>query len=253
MFYFFERRGLEFLTCIVVVIGARELINILFKPEESKSNRFFFYICTLATFLFSCLFFGWSSLFFAIFSILFCLFTLVTQRKFEDLEHLSNFQARGVLGIFYIGLLPSFAFQIIELPEGVSWFLTLLAVVFAGDIGAYLVGVKFGKTKIMPSVSPKKSVQGAFGGILFSLFAMIACSKILPPYPLVGLIALALCAGVVAQFGDFFESLLKRVADVKDSGRLMPGHGGMLDRMDGILFASPIILFGAILLDKYFS
>jgi phosphatidate cytidylyltransferase len=128
-----------------------------------------------------------------------------------------------------------------------------LAVVFSGDTCAYLVGVLFGKTKILPLVSPKKSLQGSLGGLLGSTLAAVVCWKFMfQDKDLDNLVVLAFVSGFIAQFGDFFESLLKRVADVKDSGSIMPGHGGVLDRIDGVLFASPVILFGVLMLSHLF-
>lgn len=148
-----------------------------------------------------------------------------------------------------MGLLPSFMIQLLSLPHGMVWFLSLLAIVFAGDIGAYIIGLNFGKHKIMPLVSPKKTVEGSIGGIAFSVFTALGISYFLDHINPVALVLLAVPTSVIAQFGDFFESVLKRVAEVKDSGKIMPGHGGVLDRVDGVLFAAPVILFGALVLE----
>jgi phosphatidate cytidylyltransferase len=156
-----------------------------------------------------------------------------------------RYQAASVLGFVYVGLFSSYAYRLLDLNHGLIWFSFLLAVVFAGDIGAYLVGVLIGKHKINPRFSPKKTWEGSIGGLISSLIAGFVYSQFLPQIQLNTLLITALCAGFVAQFGDFFESLIKRVADVKDSGNLMPGHGGVLDRLDGVLFASPLILIVA--------
>jgi phosphatidate cytidylyltransferase len=125
----------------------------------------------------------------------------------------------------------------------------LLAVVFAGDIGAYIFGSIFGKTKIAPLLSPKKSLQGGIGGLLFSAMAAVGFSYFLPNTPVFVLFFCGLLGGLLGQVGDFFESLVKRVAGVKDSGSIMPGHGGVLDRLDGVLLAAPLFY----VISQYYS
>lgn len=245
--------GLKLVVAAGVPLAAYELLNILFDPEDSKSNKFVFYFIILAIFALSSFYFAHSSIIFAFLSICFCLFSLLTQAKFENLDRLTHFQAKSILGFFYVGLLPTFLLQILDLPHGVVWFFFLLAVVFAGDIGAYLIGMWLGKTKLMPKVSPKKTIEGAVGGLIASTLTGLAFMTLLPETSVSTLLILSLAVSVIAQFGDLFESLLKRVADIKDSGSLMPGHGGILDRVDGVLFASPILLFGALVLEGLLS
>ncbi|MBX2988211.1 MAG: phosphatidate cytidylyltransferase [Bdellovibrionaceae bacterium] len=247
--HFGQIRGLKILALLGVMVGGYELVRILFHGVDSLWNRGVFYFFLLCIFTLSCLHPDHAALVFAFFSICFCLMSLLTQKKFANLEALTSFQAKSILGFFYVGLLPSFAVRILDLPQGVLWFSTLLAVVFGGDIGAYIAGVLFGRRKLMPMISPKKTVEGAIGGLLCSMLVGFFFSRLLAQ-PILPLLILSAATAVVAQFGDLFESQLKRVADVKDSGRIMPGHGGVLDRIDGVLFASPILLFGAILLEN---
>ncbi len=241
--------GLKLVVAAGVPMAAYEIINILFSPDDSKSNKFVFFFFIHCIFALSGLYPQYSSIIFAFFAICFCLFSLLTQRKFENLDRLTSFQAKSILGFFYVGLLPSFLLQILDLPHGSMWFFALLGIVFAGDSGAYIVGMFFGQHKLMPKISPKKTVEGAIGGIAASLITGLIFRIYLPQIPAYSVLILSLAVAIVAQFGDLFESLLKRVADVKDSGSLMPGHGGILDRVDGVLFASPILLFGALVLE----
>lgn len=241
--------GFQYLISLAVLIGGYELTRMLFKPDDSRFNRALFYICNLGIFASSTLHPELAGLSFAFFAIAFCLLSLVTQKKFDSLEALSAFQAKSTLGFFYIGLLPSFAARLLTLPHGVAWLLVMMAIVFAGDTGAYLTGMMLGKHKLMPSVSPKKTIEGSLGGLVCSMIAG-GIGAVFVEQPAYSLVILALLMGVVAQFGDLFESLLKRVADVKDSGNIMPGHGGVLDRIDGVLFASPVILLGALFLEN---
>jgi phosphatidate cytidylyltransferase len=243
--------GIQAAVILIVLVGGLELVSMLFRNINSQSNRIVFYLFQNAIFILA----SWkphhAGLIFCLFSICFCLFSLLTGYKFRNLEELSIFQAKSVLGFFYMGLLPSFAFSLLSRPQGIKWFLSLLLVVFLGDILAYIVGLKFGRQKLMLLVSPKKTVEGAIGGLFGSLVAGIFCAWYLLDASIPAMAFLSLFAGLVAQFGDLFESLLKRVADVKDSGRIMPGHGGILDRIDGVLFASPIFLIGAIIFEKF--
>ena len=131
------------------------------------------------------------------------------------------------------------------------WFFGLLGFVFTGDTCAYLAGSKFGKHSFFPALSPKKTVEGSLGGLLGSALAAVVFHFFVPQFSLPFLILLSLVVGFVGQMGDFFESLLKRVANQKDSGSLMPGHGGVLDRIDGVLFAAPLMYLGASLFEKW--
>ncbi|MEE9180862.1 MAG: phosphatidate cytidylyltransferase, partial [Vicinamibacteria bacterium] len=108
---------------------------------------------------------------------------------------------------------------------------------------AYYVGKSFGKRRLSPALSPKKTVEGLIGGVIVSVAAAIVVARLLLPH--VGLLHAALLGAVLALLGvvgDLFQSLLKRGAEVKDSGNLMPGHGGVLDRLDSLYFSAPALL-----------
>ncbi len=249
LYYFLGNNGLKLFTVFGVFVGGFELMKLLFKPEDSKLNRTAFYVFLVTIFLLCSLFPQFSGAIFCLFSVFFCLVSLVTHQKFEDLETLTHFQAKGMMGFLYMGLLPSFPILILDGPHGMLWFLTLLLVVFAGDIGAYAAGVNFGKRKLMPTISPKKSVEGSIGGLISSAAMGYVMSYFLPHVPVIYIILLSIVTAIAGQLGDLFESQLKRVAGVKDSGHIMPGHGGVLDRIDGVLFACPVIYLGSILLE----
>jgi phosphatidate cytidylyltransferase len=129
-------------------------------------------------------------------------------------------------------------------PEeiGRMWLLFLLAVVMVGDAGAFFVGRTFGKTPLAPVLSPKKTVEGLLGGIAFSVAAAVVLrSFALPQLALATTAGLGLTMALVGVVGDLFESLLKRSVGIKDTSSLIPGHGGVLDRIDSLLFAAPLL------------
>ena len=118
--------------------------------------------------------------------------------------------------------------------------LLIVAVPAASDISAYFSGVLFGKHKIWPSVSPKKSVEGAAAGLAAAMLVSLLIGMASPNTSALSFIVLGLVMGIMAQLGDFFESALKRAANIKDSSHLLPGHGGILDRLDSISFCSGV-------------
>lgn len=131
-------------------------------------------------------------------------------------------------------------------PYGHAWLLIALAVVWAADSGAYFAGRKFGKRKLSPRISPNKTVEGMAGGAIAGI-AVALVGAPLAGASLAQLPAVALVAAIAVGFsvvGDLFESLLKRHVGAKDSGDLIPGHGGILDRIDGVLAALPVFALG---------
>lgn len=246
--------GLKVAIVFAVVVGTWELKALLFRDEKSGALKATFYALSLLVFAATVSSLSLGSLAYAIALIIMIISVLLYSHKDGHLDRMMTFQSKAALGFFYMGLLPAFAFRILEQAHGISWFIFLLAAVFASDTLAYVFGVLLGKHKVMPSVSPKKTWEGSLGGILGSLAAGLVCWLFLfPESSLLPLLILAALSGFMGQFGDFFESLLKRVADVKDSGKIMPGHGGILDRIDGVLFASPVILSGILILSHLLS
>ena len=154
----------------------------------------------------------------------------------------STISKMGILlfGILYIGFLLPHVSLIRNMAEGRVWAIFLIVTVWAGDIFAFLSGSLFGKHKLYPKISPNKTYEGLGGAIVGSILVALAYSHFFIPRMDVGLcILLAAGLTILGQLGDFTESMLKRSAQVKDSGSLFPGHGGMLDRMDSFLFSAP--------------
>ena len=149
--------------------------------------------------------------------------------------------AMQVQGMVYIPVLISCLIRIRHMDAGILWIFFLLAIVFAGDVGAYYAGSYMGRHKLCPSVSPNKTIEGSIGGLCANLLiGGIIKTLFLPSLPWVASLAMFLLIGTAGQIGDLYESALKRSVQIKDSGTLLPGHGGMLDRIDALLFASPV-------------
>ncbi|NMB46781.1 MAG: phosphatidate cytidylyltransferase [Firmicutes bacterium] len=144
--------------------------------------------------------------------------------------------------LFYGAFLPGHFLLLRSRPQGFALLLMVLLGTWAADTGAYFVGMRWGRHRLAPQISPKKSVEGALGGlVLAALVTQYVNSQlqvVLVPGWLTGLVV-----GVAAAAGDLFESALKREAGVKDSGWILPGHGGVLDRIDSLLFSVPVVYY----------
>lgn len=147
-------------------------------------------------------------------------------------------------GLFYIVGFLSFVPPLHKLVHGPALLLLQLLIIWGGDIGAYYGGKKFGKHPLSPSLSPKKTWEGSLAAIGVSLLACIPLQHYyLYEYSLLGLFVTAIITSIAAQAGDLLESTVKRVAHVKDSGDLLPGHGGVFDRFDSLILAAPLFYF----------
>lgn len=149
---------------------------------------------------------------------------------------------KAVLGPIYVTL-PLALLVLIDLrPGGPGWILFLLAVIFASDTGAFYFGKLLGKHKLYEAVSPKKTWEGAIGGLIVSLIAASIFLRLIALHPLdLNIVILVIALSAAGQIGDLSQSMLKRNHGVKDSGHILPGHGGILDRIDGLLFAIPVL------------
>ena len=152
---------------------------------------------------------------------------------------------KAVLGPIYVGL-PLVMLMHIHRHypggKGYIWVFFLLVVVFANDTGAFYLGKLFGKHKLYEAMSPGKTWEGAIGGGLCSILAAFWFLRIIPLHTLdLSILSLVLFISIMAPIGDLAESMIKRAHGVKDSGRILPGHGGILDRIDGLLFSIPVL------------
>jgi phosphatidate cytidylyltransferase len=155
--------------------------------------------------------------------------------------------ALAVLGVFYVGgLLAAMPLLHRDVPSGHLWVATAIAVTFANDTGAYLFGRTLGRHKLAPAISPGKTIEGAVGGLLVGIaYMLVARATYFSALTLWDAVAIGVAAGVLGPTGDLLESLMKRAVGAKDSGRLIPGHGGILDRIDALLFVGAYVYLHA--------
>lgn len=152
--------------------------------------------------------------------------------------------AKVIFGLMYIPFLISHFILIRGLDKGVLWILFVLVLAFAGDITALYIGKYFGKNKLIPLVSPGKTVEGTIGLIMGSTLACLIFGYfIFPQIPLVKIGILAFAGSIIGQLGDLCESAIKRNYGLKDASSLLPGHGGLLDRMDCLIFIAPFVYY----------
>ncbi len=244
----FGARGLLALGLIICSVGVYEFVQLTIVPLNQAPWLIWFYNLIATLVLVAA---GvsdpahWVYLFLALIPVTLSL-ALWSRRDFADPFSLQPFAGQMTLGLLYTGVLPGMTLHLLLTPLGTKWFALLLSVVFAGDICAYMGGSIFGGPKLMPTVSPNKTISGSISGLVGSVVIGIIFAKVFKmSTSLFVSIGLSLTIGAVAQSGDLFESLLKRNRNVKDSGHFLPGHGGVLDRLDGVYFAAPIILCAA--------
>jgi phosphatidate cytidylyltransferase len=150
--------------------------------------------------------------------------------------------AFSILGALYVGI--GFYFFIETRAEGIEYVIYALLIIWTTDSGAYFTGRKFGKHKLWPDISPNKTIEGFVGGVISAIVVALIFQMIMPvsdsvPY----LVIVTILASIFGQLGDLVESALKRHYGVKDSGNVLPGHGGILDRFDSLLFVLPLLHF----------
>ncbi|HET8576683.1 MAG TPA: phosphatidate cytidylyltransferase [Methylomirabilota bacterium] len=156
-----------------------------------------------------------------------------------------------LFGICYVNWLLGYGFWLRDLPLGKEWVLLLVWVTWLGETAAYLVGSLMGRRPLAPGISPKKTIEGGLAQLVVSVAAALAAHAwFFESLPVRGAIFVGLLLGIVGQVGDLVESALKRSVGTKDTGRLIPGHGGVLDRIDSLLFNTPVLYYYAAYLGK---
>lgn len=230
-------------VAVVSTLGVAEYMDMAF-AERPRDRWFFIAVGALAVIAWSCRGLGYlgppvvdqelvgAGL--AVLIVLGLIWVLLARPDFEagivDL-------GRALTGVLYAGFLLVHFIWLQLLPDGPYWVIFVVATGMAGDSAGYFVGHAFGRHKLMPRVSPGKTVEGALGIVAGNLLAGVGAKLILLPQ--LGwrqALVLAAAQGVLGQLGDLCESVMKRTYGTKDSGRLFPGHGGVLDRIDSLVF-----------------
>jgi phosphatidate cytidylyltransferase len=185
----------------------------------------------------------------------YCVYFLLRCKKYpEDLNPATNFKlgklmsdlSLSVFGILFFSLFLAYLPMLRDTYDGLKWVVTLMAVVWVGDSGAFFIGSKYGKNKLFPEVSPNKTIEGSLGGLGFSFVAVLLCKlTFFSGLDFIDCVNVGILGGVFGQAGDLIESMIKRSVSVKDSGAVMPGHGGFFDRFDALIFATPFVYFYA--------
>ena len=164
--------------------------------------------------------------------------------RFRELLSVIQQLSMTIFGLLYIPLLLGHLALLRNLTDGSAWVFLVLVITMAGDSSALFVGSAIGKHKLYAAISPNKSVEGAIGGLAGSVLgALIFKFGFFPQVDILMVVFLAVVLSVLGQLGDLFESMLKRSCQVKDSGSIIPGHGGVLDRLDSLLFVFPVAYY----------
>lgn len=216
-FTMLEKKGISIYKYFGIGIGIIIPLSIMFGFEATKKWELFFIILAL-------------------------LFLIIMQFRRRETSGVIVAISTTLFGILYVSWFFSFLIKIRYLENGAGLLASILLITKLGDIGAYLVGSRFGKTPLMPRISPKKSVEGAIGGLFFSVLGALASAPFLHlAYP--HLVLMGVVLGILGQLGDLSESLMKRDCQIKDTGRIFPGLGGVLDSIDSLLFTAPVFYF----------
>ena len=240
--YFFGDRGLYWIIFILVLRGSYEVARMSFNDSYPAFVRKLLVFLSAAIYLIITqeILRSLTGLLLILSFVIVVTLAIVLHKKFQRLEQVLTFIAKTCFGLIYTCFLPATVIWLFDTNNGLEWLFCMICVVFSGDIGAYAFGNLFGKNKLAPSLSPNKSVEGAIGGLALSVFAACCFIFVFPNTPIYILILAGLLGGFLGQVGDLFESLIKRISGVKDAGAIMPGHGGVLDRVDGVLLAAPL-------------
>ncbi len=232
------------LILILFLIGTWEAIDLVFPQGTIKEKLLLFAMAILL--LYSTLNgrLGEKTIILIIVGL--CTFGFISSRT-KPIQEVVDRLGRALLLTLYTGILFALPAKIWLDPFGKGWVLLLFMGTWAADSGAYVAGRIWGKHKLLPVVSPGKTLEGVYGGIVVAVIVVFGSGSILanrgllPPLPGWQRIVLGIAFGLFGVGGDLFESLLKRSAGKKDSGALFPGHGGVLDRFDALLFNGVLV------------
>jgi phosphatidate cytidylyltransferase len=233
----------SFVIVVVVVIAADEYVRMVENRKLALWERCFLDLVIVLPVVAAAL----SCTPFLIAPVLIFGFALLTTYflyRYRTLTDVYELLCKHFFGLFYIGFLGAHLSLLRFLPNGAEWLIVASVITASSDTGAYFTGKRFGKRKLCPNISPNKTVEGAVGGILSGVIGATLCaSLLLPDVQLLFLLIASAFLVVIGIAGDLTESILKRGTGTKDSGTLLAGHGGILDRVDSLLFVAPVLYY----------
>jgi len=233
-----------FLWLVCAIIGGlalHEYYTICLEGEERRLLPLVVVVSCIP--LFAALAKGPDLLFASFFVTLFAL-ALLLFASYHALDNGFVLLAKLCCGIAYISLGAAHLPLLQALSHGGAWLAILTVITIASDTGAYYAGSTLGKTKLCPAISPKKTVEGLLGGMVASLLLALCLGRILlPQVSVVKMAMITILVTLIGVGGDLLESVIKRSCRVKDSGTMLPGHGGVLDRIDSLLTAAPAMYY----------
>lgn len=240
-------KGSPLLFCLIavllVILAADEYLRMVDRRNIHSVERWLLNCCIAAPVAVACLSPGLATLPPSVL-ISFFVAILYFLYRYKDIEDQFNFFCRLTLGIVYLGLLGAHLVLLRYLPEGSSWLIVGTAITAGSDTGAYFIGKAIGKRKLCPNISPNKTIEGAVGGVFAGLVAGVGFAVFFLPtinWPFV--VGSSVFLSLVGIVGDLTESIIKRGTGTKDSGKLLAGHGGILDRVDSLLFVGPALYY----------
>jgi phosphatidate cytidylyltransferase len=230
-------------TLFFVFISLNEFLLLQKIKGGQKENFIYYFFGLLIYILVGLMGLGFVDVSFALFLLLLFPFTFVVElfRKEHSTKRIGSYFTAWLYISVPFGLLVS----LYNIPQREGFFpgiiIGLFTIIWSSDVFAYLVGSMIGKTKLFERISPKKSWEGSIGGLVFALLAAYILSLIYTDFTLIQWMGMAVIVVLTGSIGDLVESMLKRIAGVKDTGTLLPGHGGVLDRFDATIFATPFV------------
>lgn len=248
LIYYGSREVFDALILLVIMIGMHEYQTMALGPGHKieKAEGFTFALLIALSF-----YMGNSTAAMAVVSFSFLISFFIYTVRIKDQVFDIIPVMKLVFGLLYIPLMMSHYMLIRNSPQGVLWIFFILFLAFSGDVAAFYVGRTWGKRKLLPAVSPGKTVEGIVGLVFGSLIGCVAFQHFFfPELPVHHAAVMGVFGSILGQLGDLCESAVKRASGVKDSGSILPGHGGIMDRLDCLLFIGPFVYYYQLFLVK---